>query len=280
MASLAPASSVVCGNFSTNSSNDFLSQLPEEIILNVFGYLTAIELAKCDQVSRRWTRLASHTTLWNAFDLRTLSPLLNVFDESDWITHVDLSSFGLDVTDALSLDKRQAIPVLKRCLSSWPIEGDAGVTLLTIPKGLTFNKLIKLAGVPKRGNITHFRYIWDRISNEIGDIPVDKTYRIVITNNVFKEGRNLSVSDQIALVSKIGCEMPKVLEATVLLVITFMSSGKRLYSDKPWTYTGCSKQLAGDPAIVGGFSPAGVSVDCSILFACDCDAVGGVLRKL
>jgi len=56
---------------------------------------------------------------------------------------------------------------------------------LTIPKGLTFNTLVKLAGSHKVGNAAKFRYIWNRISNEIGNIPVDKTYRIVITNNVF-----------------------------------------------------------------------------------------------
>ena len=223
-----------------------LANRPQEIILKVFGYLTAIELAKCDEVSRRWRRLASDATLWNAFDLRgTISPSLKVFDKSDWVIRVDLSSFGLDVIDAPPLDKRQAIPFLKRCLSSLPIEGNAGITVLTIPKGLTFNTLVKLAGSPKVGNTAKFRYIWGRISSEIGDIPVDKTYRIVITNNVFKKSRNLSVSDQKALMSKIGCEMPRVLEATVLLVVTFMSSGEHLYSDNPWTYTRCLRKRSG-----------------------------------
>ena len=258
---------------------DCFSQQPEEIILNIFGYLTAIELAKCGEISRRWRRLASDATLWNAFDLRTISSSLKVFDELDWVTHVDLSSFGLDVTDAPPLDKRQAIPFLKRCLSSLPIEGNVGITVLTIPKGLTFNTLVKLAGSPKVGNTPKFRYIWDRISSEIGDIPVDKTYRIVITNNVFKKSRNLSVSDQKALVRKIDCEMPRVLEATVLLVVTFMSSGERLYSDNPWTYTRCSEQLAGYQLVVGGFSPDGVHVDDDDDFDIGNVGVGGVFRK-
>ena len=54
--------------------------------------------------------------------------------------------------------------------------------------------------------------------------------------------------------------MPRVLEATVLLVVTFMSSGERLYSDNPWTYTRCSEQLSGYQLVVGGFSPDGVHV--------------------
>ena len=110
---------------------------------------------------------------------------------------------GLTWEIRLLLINAKQLHLLKRFLSSplmTEIEGDAGITVLTIPKGLTFNTLVKLAGSPKVGNTPKFRYIWDRISSEIGDIPVDKTYRIVITNNVFKKSRNLSVSDQKALV--------------------------------------------------------------------------------
>ena len=270
--SLAPA-------IETKNDTDSLNQqLPEEIILRVFGHLTETELAKSGEVCRRWRRIASDVTLWNALDLRKFSPLLQVFDESDWLTHVNLPSFGLDVADAPPLDKRTTIPVLKRCLSSLPIEGNAGVTLLTIPKGLTFNKLVRLAGLPEVGNITQFRFIWNRILAKLGDIPVDKTYRIVITNNVFTGSRNRSITDQKALVSRIGCEMPKVLEATVLLVVTLMSSGKRLYNDNPRTYTRCLEQVSGYKTVVGDFSPDGVHVYIS---NCDIgsDGASGVLRK-
>ena len=53
---------------------DFFSQLPEEIILRMFGFLNAIELAKCGEVSRRWRRLASDETLLEAFDPRNFLP--------------------------------------------------------------------------------------------------------------------------------------------------------------------------------------------------------------
>lgn len=258
------------------NDTDFFNQQPQEIILKIFGCFSLMGLIKSCEVSRRWRRLASDATLWKAFDLRTISPSLKVFDELEWATHVDLSSFGLDVTDAPPLDKCQAIPAIKRCLSSLPIEGNAGITLLTIPKGLTFNTLVKLAGSLKVENAPKFRYIWDPISNEIGDIAVDKTYRIVITNNVFINSRSLSVSDQNAQLSKMGCEMPRVLEATVLLVVTFMSSGERLYSDNPWTYIRCLEQVAGYKLVIGGFSADGI---CVSSFFFDVSGVGGVLRK-
>lgn len=289
MDSLASTSSVMSGNHSSISSaertetianGDFLSQLPEEVILKIFGYLNAIQQTKCGEVSRRWRRLASDETLLAAFNPRNLSPLIKVFDELDWSKYVDMSAYGLTTEDISPCDVRKATALLERVLSCplmIEIEGNAGITLLTIPKGLTFNTLVKLAGSPKVGNAPEFRYIWYRISSEIGDTPVDKTYRIVITNNVFNKSRNLSVSDQKALVRKIGCEMPRVLEATVLLVVTFMSSGERLYSDNPLTYTRCSELLDGYQLIVGGFSPAGVSL--STYFDDDCSGASGVFRK-
>jgi hypothetical protein len=264
----------------TEEINDgnLVSELPEEIILRVFGFLNEIELTKCGEVSRKWRRLASDPSLWNAFDLRKISPLLKVFDESDWAHHVDLSSFGLDVTDAPPLDKRRVIPVLRRCLYSFPIEENKGVTLLTIPKGLTFNKLVKLAESPKMGNITNFGYISHRVLKEIGNIPVDKTYRIVITNNVLKESQYSSVSKQKALLKKIGCEMPKTIEATALLVVTFMSSGEPLYD---FYDTRCSKQFFGCfRPMVERFSSDCISVDHNFLGNAKLlEGVGGVLRK-
>lgn len=149
---------------------------------------------------------------------------------------------------------------------------------MTIPKGLTFNTLVKLAASPKIGKTLTFRYIWNHISSKIGKISVDKTYRVVITNNVLKNSRNLSASDQEALVKERGCEMPKALEATVLLVVTFMSSGEHLYGINPWTYTRCSEHVAGYQLVVGGSSPAGVSIfNCNL--SNDTYGVGGVLAK-
>lgn len=290
MDSLASTSSNTSRNFSiiasverteTIADIDFLSQLPEEIILKVFGYLSAIQQAKCGQVSRRWRRLAFDETLLAAFNIRNLSPLIQVFDELDWNKYVDMSAYGLTTDDIPPYDARKETTLLKRVLSSplmTEIEGNAGVRQLIIPKGLTFNKLVKVAGLPKMGNITQFKYIWDRVSNEVGDIPVDNTYRIVITNNVFKKSRNLSISDQKAQLSKIGCKMPKLLEAAALLVVTFISTGKRLYNDNPWTCTRCLEQVTDYQLTIGGFSSDGVLVNYNV-FGDDSHGVGGVLQK-
>lgn len=260
---------------------DPVSYYPTEVSLTIFSYLSGNELGRSCRVSKQWHTLASMPILWNALDLRKLSPSLKVFDELDWTTHIDLSSLNLSIADAPPSDKRKEIPVLKRLLSSLSIEGNSGVTLLTIPKGLTLNKLVKLARSPKLGNATNFKPIWNRITEELGDIPVDKTYRIVITNNVFEASRNLSVNARKNLVHKSGCEMPSILEASTLLVVTYMSSQQRLYNDNPRTYTLCLGQVDGYPLIVGGFAPAGLVVDYDDDFSCAGVnlGVGGALRK-
>ena len=115
------------------------------------------------------------------------------------------------------------------------------------------------------------------VSEELGDVLVNETYRILITNNILKESQGLSVCDHEAFVIKTGCEMPKALEVAVLLFVTFVSSGKRLYGDDDYTFTRCSEQVSGRRLIVWS-SYHNVNLDCND----DADVstgVGGVLRK-
>jgi hypothetical protein len=272
----SPQSALVPANEEIEE-NDYLSQLSEEMILKVFDYLNPIELARCGEVSKRWTRLASDSILWNAFDIKEVFPSLKVFDEKDWERF-----FGLEIQDASPLDKRKNIPILKKFLSL-TIEENAGATLLTIPKDLTFNTLIQRAESPKEENTLRLRYIWNRISEEFGDIPVNQTYRIVMANNVFTKSRNLPIRAQKDLVNKIDCKMPSVLEATALIITTFMSTGECLYHDHPWTYTLCSEQIDGYQLLVGGLYSAGLFIGYKTMYNLGekgIIGVGGALRDL
>lgn len=156
------------------------TDFPDELMIEIFSYLSIIELTKCFGVNKEWRRVASDLTLWNAFDLKTIFHRhLKVFDESDWNELTDLSEHGLSIEDALPLDKRLMIPALWRCLSSLlrskedtknksqpllrtPLSfaeflarpGDAllpdnkdheSIALLTIPKGLTVSRISAIA---------------------------------------------------------------------------------------------------------------------------------------
>ncbi len=261
------------------SSMDPALRLYTEVVLTIFRYLDLHSLGRASGVSRQWCALTRDWNLWSRVDLKALCPGLEVFDGVDLTTHIDLAAYGLSVDDAPVLDKPRMISILKRCLSL-PVEEDAGVTLLLIPKGLTLKKLIQLARSPKQGNSTPLGYIWDRILTEMGDAEVTETYWIVITNTIFKNSRKLSVVQHKDLVAHHGCEMPRTLEQAFLLVVTYMRDGKRLCKNDPLTYSRCAERVSECPVIVGGFSWEGFCVSLSGSFGYDYHGVGGVLRKL
>ncbi len=178
-------------------------------------------------------------------DLKKLFPKLQVLDEAVWETHVDLDAFGMSVKDAPPLDA-STISTLKNLFDSSWIDSDAGITLLTLPRGLTLNKLVKLASSPKQGNAAKFVHICTDALRGLGDASVDETYRVVITNNVLKESRGLTVDRQLKLLTHIGCEMPETLPAATLAILTYVSSRAasptRLYSEAPLTYTRCAEK--------------------------------------
>ena len=130
--------------------------LPDDLVSHALSFLSPEDLARASGVCREWNKLSAD--LWQAFDLKKIC---KVIDQAVWERHVDLATLGLDASGAPAIDKRIAIPFIKRL--SRQVEGDAGVTLLTMPKGLTLNKLIALAAAPKQGPATQFRYIWPRI---------------------------------------------------------------------------------------------------------------------
>ncbi len=238
--------------------------LSQELVLHIFGFLSPKDLGQTACVYREWEMLSSDNSLWKAFDLKELFPSLKVIDETVWETHVDLTALGLSVEDAPPVDKRTEIQILKKLFASLKIENNAGITVLTMPKGLTLNKLVTLAGSPKQGNSTSFRYILPHVLEKLGNNPVEKTYRVAITNSVLQGSRNL-VSAQQELVNKLGCEMPGVLPATTLAILTYISSQAadptRLYGDNPWTYTRCCEQVGGYNLVVGCFASAGLLVN-------------------
>ena len=207
--------------------------------------------------------ISSSLTTAASLDLKKMFPKLEFLDEAIWETHVSLDALEMSVKDAAPIDA-YTISILKTLFASLQIEEDAGITLLTMPKGLTLNKLVKLASSPKQGNVAKFKYIWPDALKALGDTPVDKTYRVAITNNVLIGSRKLSVDKQRELVKKMGCEMPGMLPAATLAILTYMSSRAasptRLFSSD-YTFTRCAEKVGSFNLVVGGFTPAGLRID-------------------
>ena len=119
---------------------------------------------------------------------------------------------------------------------------------------------------------------WEQILQEHGNISVEQTYRILITNSVFKESRRTPFAQQQKLVDRHGCVIPTVQEYLALCVFTNKVFQKCLYragnGQTPWTYGRSSTHVENYPLIVGGSAPARVDVHDDSFDAEDC-GVGG-----
>jgi hypothetical protein len=234
-----------------------IDSFPHELILSILALISAKELACCSCVCKKWKVLASNSALWNQYDLRKIFPKLNIIDDNIWNRCIDLKAFDLQVSDLAPLDQHKTILQLKK-LFNVKVENDAGFTLLTIPKGLTINKLIEIAKSPKQGSATRFHYICQEILKHFGDMKVENTYRIMISNSILKGTRDQPVNSLQEMLSQIGCEIPRAIELATLCVLSYISALEfpppRLYADRPCTYSYCFEKIEEASLLVGGYS--------------------------
>ena len=92
-----------------------------------------------------------------------------------------------------------------------------------------------------------------------------------MTRDVLPGSRGMSREMQQAAIthySSKGYSLPHTLEAVVGILVYYVLTGERLFSDDPYTYTCCAELVAYNngrwPAVVGGFSAAGLSVNIDI----------------
>jgi len=206
-----------------------------------------------------WKELASTQSLWRAIDLKKLFPKLEVIDRDVWKKHIDVKEYGLSFEGEELIDRRTVIKELYQMFASLQIENDAGITLMTLPEGLTFKKLGEFRVFPKAERPTGFSYIPDSISQDFRTDPIKKTYQVAITNCVLKDSKNPSFDKHQKFVQKFNCDMPSLLEASTLAILTYMSSKVFLYSSSLWTVTLCS-EIEGIFYMVGGLSTTGLYV--------------------
>jgi hypothetical protein len=256
----------ICSSPTTQTERDpMLSSmrvLPNDVIKLILSRLDSSRLdslrdiARCAEVCRSWRELARDPEVVMAV-LRRIKGL-TIFDGTSWKEHfvlpAEVNFDGLPPINPLT-----ALPMIGRHLSL-SIEGDAGVTLLTLPCGLTFNMLVELAKTPRSGKGMAFSYLWGPFLEAHGDHALSSTKRIMVTNNVLNNTRSKLVADQRALVEGMGSRLPRTLEAVALCATRFITTGEMLYNCSPLTYTRCEEIIRGDQMSVGGLSAAGLNV--------------------
>ncbi|NGX42003.1 MAG: hypothetical protein K940chlam7_00277 [Chlamydiae bacterium] len=206
-----------------NSPNIFEQHnVPNEIVKNIFEKLVLENpraLVQSSRVCWRFHKVAIEVA--TQLDLRKFSPFLRIIDEAVWEEYADLPALGLSFEDAEPYDQLTTIQVLAKLFTSKKIDEKSGVTILTIPKGLNFRKLELFTDSPKKGNAIPF---YTDSSVLPVDTPVEKTYRIAITNSVLTGSQDLSIEDQITLVKTIGWKIPGILPVATLAYMTYICS--------------------------------------------------------
>lgn len=136
-------------------------------------------------------------------------------------------------------------------------------------KPLTLNSLEKLMKRTQQGSTIQYSYYSEEIKKKYGNASPASSYWVLLTKDVIPESRSKSYDDQKQLLktycqrAQVAYEVPHLLEAATIIFLEYLRTGKRLYSDNPWTYTRCEERVSSNSdsgLFVGGFSEKGLDV--------------------
>ena len=235
----------------------------------VFQYIFP-RLSPGDQINMMGICKNWHDFIFNYLEVQISKGLLfqnfplRVIGVSQWIQcfgKENLEREGIDLTD-IPLNKRAVIARLIYLVTHSEIEEDAGATILYRLQGFTLKKIKNLVRKRLKGYIA--LKVADEIVTKFGDIPITETSIEIVTNNIFKKSRNLSIDSHQNLVKKYGCEIPTSLSVVSLAILTDIIFNIRLFNNEHLTYTRCREQ-----GIVGGFMDGCLNVEthfCSVGF--------------
>jgi hypothetical protein len=158
--------------------------------------------------------------------------------------------------------------------SPCPFSGDESIKvkdthmLVLVPatvngEALTLNKLRNLIQKPENeGHATDYDYYNSWVEDEHGGTQVEQSHWVLMTRDVVPGSRNKTYQEQKDLVNQYeGYGLPGSLEAAVCILMEHVSSGSKLFGERPLTYTRCTETVRGQcPVVVGGFNPDGLIV--------------------
>ena len=188
-----------------------------------------------------------------------------VFGQKEWEKH--FGSIGIEPRLPANI-----LGILNEPCSFWPDKKVKETHLLVlIPntvngKAFTMNYLEELIQKPKSGHSTKYEYYNDYAKEAVEDKSYPSHW-VLMTRDIIPGSRDKwwkECSDMIANYRKktvIPYELPNLLEATASILMHYVKTGERLYSDDPWTYTYIQDVSKDKYTLgVGGFAAGGLLV--------------------
>ena len=198
------------------------------------------------------------------------SALLHSFGTEEWSRY-----FG-EIEEAPPLPAH-IVDTLNGTCPFWPEKAVKDTHLLVLMpatvngKPFSLNLLGELVQCPQGGGYsTQYRVYDSDVREQFGAQPSTSSYWVLVTRDVLEGSRDKTYASQQALVaghaSRTGLRyaLPGALEAATAILLHYVRSGERLYTDAPWTYARCQELVAWNgshyPIVVGGFSSVGLLV--------------------
>jgi len=215
--------SEVTQGFGTRKRQNAKSVVFLDLVLSrIATYLNPQDLAKFAQVNGQWNQISNQ--YWETFDLLKHFPSLSIIDQTDWKKYFDQT-----VIDPPTLNKAITAQFLESKLPTLDIKNEAGVTLLMIPKGLTFlqfqkwsqnRELESIVGLNDKVDETGLAEGLGKENSHFFDESLKglKSHYVMLTNHGLRESFNRSLEKQAELVKDKGFQNPGTIELSALFV--------------------------------------------------------------
>jgi hypothetical protein len=134
------------------------------------------------------------------------------------------------------------------------------VTILSIPKGLTLDILLRLA---QNKNVP-MGHVWERVGDFFRDKAVVKTYVVAISNHVLRGSSGKSYDEQRVVAESVPCDVPDLFEILAVFVFSYIRSPEftraHLFNGAAWEWVRCKDVIDGQHVAVRGLAPNGLSI--------------------
>lgn len=212
------------------------ANIPIVIGNEIFSFLELKNLDQVELVCKNWHKITEKDLLWIRLGFKKHFSSLAIIDKNHW------EALGLKKITDEPIPNKFMVKALRKLFANLPTQVTG--TLLTIPKGLSLNKLRQHASAPKNGYPITIHYGCTDLAEKYGDICVGRTHRVFITNEIVRHIDTYRKG--------LGCKDGYALIGAVLLVLTHFSSSnlnalKKLFSNH---YMRCS-EVNGEEILVG-----------------------------